>query len=241
VLLIDEFHRAGVEIVFLNRPIGLSPEDDLLLQVQGIVAEYERAKILERSRRGKRHAARQGAVSVLSGAPYGYRYVDKRDGGVARYEILEDEARVVRRIFEWIGRDRVSIGETCRRLQQEGCLTRSSKPAWDRGTVWGILRNPAYVGTVAFGKTRIGPMPARCAEAPSSPAGPTRSTTWRQASGSASRSRRWSMRRCSRRPASNWRRTGAASGSTPMASATSCKGSSCAGNAATPITARPSA
>src|SRR5215212_6358812 len=125
VLLIDEFHRAGVEIVFLNRPIGLSPEDDLLLQVQGMVAEYERAKILERSRRGKRHAARQGAVSVLSGAPYGYRYVGKRDGGgVARYEILEDEARIVRQIFAWIGRDRVSIGEVCRRFQQEGIQTR---------------------------------------------------------------------------------------------------------------------
>jgi site-specific DNA recombinase len=162
VLLIDEFHRAGVEVVFLNRPIGLSPEDDLLLQVQGMVAEYERAKILERSRRGKRHAARQGAVSVLSGAPYGYRYVGKRDGGgVARYEILEDEARIVRRIFAWIGRERVSIGETCRRLQQEGIRTRSGKPAWDRSTVWGILRNPAYAGTAAFGKTRIGPMPAR--------------------------------------------------------------------------------
>src|SRR4051794_13511397 len=162
VLLIDEFHRAGVEIIFLNRPIGLSPEDDLLLQVQGMVAEYERAKILERSRRGKRHAARQGAVSVLSGAPYGYRYVGKRDGGgVARYEILEDEARIVRRIFAWIGRERVSIGETCRRLQQEGIRTRSGKPAWDRSTVWGILRNPAYAGTAAFGKTRIGPMPAR--------------------------------------------------------------------------------
>ena len=162
VLLIDEFHRAGVEIVFLNRPIGLSPEDDLLLQVQGMVAEYERAKILERSRRGKRHAARQGAVSVLSGAPYGYHYVGKRDGGgVARYEILEDEARIVRRIFAWIGRERISIGETCRRLQQEGIRTRSGKPAWDRSTVWGILRNPAYAGAAAFGKTRIGPMPVR--------------------------------------------------------------------------------
>jgi len=93
VLLIDEFRRAGVEIIFLNRPIGLSAEDDLLLQVQGMVAEYERAKILERSRRGKRHAARQGTVSVLSGAPYGYRYVGKQDGtGVARYEIVEEEA-----------------------------------------------------------------------------------------------------------------------------------------------------
>src|SRR3954466_15188400 len=80
VLLIDEFRRAGAEVVFLNRAIGLSPEDDLLLQVQGMVAEYERAKILERSRRGKRHAARQGAVSVLSGAPYGYRYIGKHRG-----------------------------------------------------------------------------------------------------------------------------------------------------------------
>src|ERR687893_291148 len=108
VLLIDEFRRAGVEVAFLNRAIGLSPEDDLLLQVQGMVAEYERAKILERSRRGKRHAAREGAVSVLSGAPYGYRYIGKRDGGgCARYQINE-EARVVRLIFGWVGHDRVS-------------------------------------------------------------------------------------------------------------------------------------
>src|SRR4051812_4716305 len=52
VVLMEEFHRAGTEVVFLNRPIGASAEDDLLLQVQGMLAEYERAKILERSRRG---------------------------------------------------------------------------------------------------------------------------------------------------------------------------------------------
>ena len=72
VLLMDEFQRAGVEVTFLNRELGRSPEDELLLQVQGMVAEYERAKILERSRRGKRHAAHTGVVSVLCGAPYGY-------------------------------------------------------------------------------------------------------------------------------------------------------------------------
>src|SRR4051812_42096487 len=122
VLLVDELHRAGVEIVFLNRPIGVSAEDDLLLQVQGMVAEYERAKIMERSRRGKRHAARTGSVNVLSGAPYGYRYVGKHDGGgVARHEILEAEAQVVRQVFVWIGRDRLSIGEVCRRLRGQGC------------------------------------------------------------------------------------------------------------------------
>jgi site-specific DNA recombinase len=162
VLLIDEFHRAGVEVIFLNRPIGVSPEDDLLLQVQGMVAEYERAKILERSRRGKRHAAHCGSVAVLSGAPYGYRYIGKHEGGgMARYEIREDEAQIVRRIFHWIGRERVSIGAVCRQLKQQGCPSPRGKPCWDRSTVWGILKNPAYAGTAAFGKTRIGPLPAR--------------------------------------------------------------------------------
>ena len=63
VLLVDEFRRAGVEVIFLNRALGQSPEDDLLLQVQGMIAEYERAKIIERHRRGKRHAAHGGAVN----------------------------------------------------------------------------------------------------------------------------------------------------------------------------------
>jgi site-specific DNA recombinase len=58
-----------VEVVCLNREWGRSPEDDLLLQVQGMRAEDERAQIIERHRRGKRHAARAGAVKVLSGAP----------------------------------------------------------------------------------------------------------------------------------------------------------------------------
>ena len=87
----------------MNRELGRSPEDDLLLQVQGMVAEYERAKILERSRRGKRHAAPSGAVSVLATAPYGYRYISKHEGGgVARFEIIPEQARVVEQIFRWV-------------------------------------------------------------------------------------------------------------------------------------------
>lgn len=162
VLLVDELHRAGVEIVFLNRAIGVSAEDDLLLQVQGMVAEYERAKIQERSRRGKLHAARRGSVNVLSGAPYGYRYIGKHDGdGVARYEIVEEQAQVVRQIFDWVGRDRLSIGEVCRRLLRQDCPTRSGKKVWDRSTVWAVLRNPAYRGDACFGKTRAQPRAAR--------------------------------------------------------------------------------
>ena len=139
VLLVDEFRRAGVEVIFLNRALGQSPEDDLLLQVQGMIAEYERAKIIERHRRGTRHAARAGGVHVLSGAPYGYRYVSKyAGGGQARYDIIPEEARVVRHVFDWIARDRLSIGEVCRRLTQAGEVTRTGKTAWDRSVLWGM-------------------------------------------------------------------------------------------------------
>jgi site-specific DNA recombinase len=162
VLLLEEFLRAGVEVNFLNREVGQTPEDQLLLQVQGMIAEYERAKILERSRRGKRHAAQVGAVSVLSGAPYGYRYVSKHEGdGEARFEVLLEEARVVRQVFSWVGHDRCSIGEVCRRLNARKEQTRTGKTVWDRATVCDMLKNPAYKGSAAFGKTRVEPLRPR--------------------------------------------------------------------------------
>src|SRR6266478_1058867 len=158
VLLIDEWRRLGVEVVFLNRPLGQSPEDDLLLQVQGIVAEYERAKIMERSRRGKKHAAQRGSLNVMSCAPFGYRYVSVHDGGgQARFEPIPEQARVVKQVFEWIALDRCSLGEVCRRLQKAGARTQSGKSMWSRQAVWHILQNPAYYGKAAFGKTRMMP------------------------------------------------------------------------------------
>ena len=83
ILLTEEFHRHGAELVFMKSPPATTPEEQLLTQVQGMIAEYERAQIIERTRRGKLHRARQGSVNVLSGAPYGYRYVKKSDAGNA--------------------------------------------------------------------------------------------------------------------------------------------------------------
>ena len=158
VLLVDELQKHGIDIVFLNRAIGASPEEDLFLQMQGMFAEYERAKIMERSRRGKRHAATRGSVNVLSAAPYGYRYITRREGdGQAAYEIDDGPAAVVRQVFEWVGRDRLSIGEVTRRLRAQGVKTATNKDWWDRTSVWGMLKNPAYKGFAAFGKTRTGP------------------------------------------------------------------------------------
>src|SRR6201987_2872578 len=99
-LLPEEFARHGAETIFLKAPRSGTPEDQLMLQFQGMIAEYERAQILERSRRGKRHRAKQGEVSVLSGAPYGYRYERKSDEQAAAYAVIAAEAQVVRQIYE---------------------------------------------------------------------------------------------------------------------------------------------
>src|ERR1700741_3547256 len=99
MVLMEELQHWGIEVVFLNRTIGDSAEDQLLLQVQGIVAEYERAKIQERGRRGKRNARQNGRVSVFSDAPYGYRYVPRTADTAARFEILTSEAHVVKQVF----------------------------------------------------------------------------------------------------------------------------------------------
>jgi site-specific DNA recombinase len=158
VLLLEELRHEGVEVVFLNHSISDNPEEQLLLQMQGMMAEYERAKIIERHRRGKLHAARHGSVNVLSGAPYGYRYLSARvTEGHAAYEIVLEQARVVRQIFAWVGQDRLSLYEVCRRLQKQGIATPTGKSRWDRTTIWGLLQNPAYKGQAAYGKTRVGP------------------------------------------------------------------------------------
>jgi site-specific DNA recombinase len=155
ILLIEEFARHGVETLFVKSPQGDSAEDQLLVQFQGMIAEYERAQILERSRRGKRHRAHSGEISVMSGAPYGYRYIRKTDEAPAAYIVDEAEARVVRRVYEMYTVDGFSIGEITRRLNAEGIPTRKLSARWERSTVWGVLRNSAYRGIACFGKTRI--------------------------------------------------------------------------------------
>src|SRR5487761_721772 len=154
-LLIEEFARAGTEVRFIKGPKSDSPEDTLLVQFQGMIAEYERAQIAERSRRGKAHRARAGSVNVLSGAPYGYRYVRKNEHAEARYEIAEPEASNVREIYRRYVEEQLAIGDVTRWLTAQGIATATGKERWDRSKVWGILRNPAYVGRANFAKTMV--------------------------------------------------------------------------------------
>jgi len=154
-LLIEEFARAGVRTEFVRGPRGDSPEDQLLVQFQGMFAEYEKAQLMERYRRGKAYRARSGSVNVLGGAPFGYRYVRKTPEAGARYEVIEHEAVLVAEMFRRYADDGVTIADLARWLTGQGMPTRTGKHRWDRSVIWGMLRNPAYAGRAVFGKTQI--------------------------------------------------------------------------------------
>jgi site-specific DNA recombinase len=154
-LLVEEFGRAGAKVEFVNGPRGDSPEDQLLVQFQGMFAEYEKAQLMERYRRGKAYRARAGSVNVLGGAPFGYRYVRKTPESGARYEIIDHEAVLVAEMFRRYADDGATIAGLGRWLTSQGILTRTGKHRWDRSVIWGMLRNPAYQGRAVFGKTQV--------------------------------------------------------------------------------------
>ncbi len=162
VLLLEEFQRAGVEVIFAKEPERSgTPEDELMRQFQGMIAEYERAQIAERCRRGKLHRARAGAVSVMARAPYGYRYVKRSEHTDAFFEVEETEAPVVREIFRRYLEEGESIAKIARWLSAQGVPTRTGKTGWNNGTLWGMLRNPAYAGQAAYGKTHATGVPVQ--------------------------------------------------------------------------------
>lgn len=157
LLLIEEFQRLGVEVLFANHSITNTPEDQLLLQVQGVIAEYEREKIMERSRRGKLHKARNGQVSVLVNAPYGYQYICCQKGSDAHYVVVLEEARIVQRIYQMCVYDHMSTKKIALQLSSEGIPTKKRAKHWDTSTIYAILKNPAYMGKAAYGRRQSTP------------------------------------------------------------------------------------
>ena len=158
VLILDELARLGVAVRFTDAP-GLDDQDPqakLLTQVQGVIAEYERAKIGERYRRGKLYRARAGEV-ISWKAPYGYRRVARGPGGPARLEIFEPEAAIVRRIFAERAAG-TTIRQICRQLNAATVPTPTgSRAVWGTSTLGRILANEAYVGRVYFNRTEAVP------------------------------------------------------------------------------------
>jgi site-specific DNA recombinase len=152
VLIIEELARFDVSVRFLEGPAhGEDPQTTLLVQMQGVIAEYERAKIGERYRRGKLYRARQGEIPFWK-TSYGHRRVLPAHGGPARIEIFEPEAEIVRWIFDAYVEQGRSVRQISFDLLDRGIPSPTGKPIWGTSTITRLLRNEAYIGTVYYNR-----------------------------------------------------------------------------------------
>jgi site-specific DNA recombinase len=148
-VLIEELEKRGVVIEFVERPIGARPEDRLLVQMQGVIAEYERAKIVERTRRGKLHNVRTGRLLPFTTPPYGYAIV--RTEHAAQLVVDEVQAQHVRAMYRWAC-DGLSLGAIATRLNEQR-VPSQHRPYWSVSSVFHVMKNPVYTGRAYYGKT----------------------------------------------------------------------------------------
>jgi site-specific DNA recombinase len=152
ILITDELARHGVQVHYLDAPrLDDDAEATLLVQVQGVIAEYERAKIAERNRRGRLFRARAGEI-VYRMVPYGYRRIPRGPAGPCHLEIYEPEAAIVRRIFDDFVAGGYSMRRICRRLYEDGIASSSGKQVWSIACISGMLENPTYKGRAVYNR-----------------------------------------------------------------------------------------
>jgi len=154
VVVLEELKRFGCEVIFLNHPLSQNPEQQMLLQIQGVFAEYERALITERTRGGKMFAARQGYVNWGGNPPYGYRCISKSALMPQQILVEETEVAIVRQIYKWLVEEELSSYAIQHRLTQLGIPTRNhNTQGWCQSTVIEILRNTIYKGEAFYNRT----------------------------------------------------------------------------------------
>jgi site-specific DNA recombinase len=170
VLLIEELAGHGCRVEFLDRPMSADPHDQLLLQIRGAVAEYERTLIAERMRRGRLAKMRAGALLPWTRPPFGYRLDPDRPRDAAAVRVEAGEAVLVAQLFDWYLQPGATVYQLARRLTDLGVVTPTGKPRWNAASVRWILRNPAYTGRALTNRTQVAP--ARQRKSAMLPAGP---------------------------------------------------------------------
>lgn len=144
LLVTEEIERANVRLEFINFDWKNTPEGKLFYSLRGAIAEFEKEKIRERTNRGKLQKAKQGGLPHWPGT-YGYTYTrrdGKRDGFVT---INEDQADVVRQMFQWFISEDMGYHAIAERLNESG-IPGPKGGQWVRPTVKRLLTCTTYKG-----------------------------------------------------------------------------------------------
>ena len=176
MLLIDELTQRGCQVEFLDRPMSDDPHDQLLLQIRGAVAEYERNLIADRMRRGRQAKLRSGQLLPWTRAPYGYLLDPERPRDPTRLRLDPVNVAVVEQIFAWYTdlQEPATLYRVAKRLSEQQIPTPTGGCRWNVATIRGMLRDPAYAGTAYSGRTQ--PAPARRRKSALHPVGAGEST-----------------------------------------------------------------
>ncbi|TNC08181.1 recombinase family protein [Methylobacterium terricola] len=152
-----ELERFGCEVTFLDRPIGRDPHDQLLLQIRGAVAEYERTLIAERMRRGRQMRLRAGSLLPWTRAHYGYRLDPDRPRAPAGVRLEPAEGAMVQQVFARYIEEEASLFGLANHLRALGIASPTGRPRWSSASLRGLLTNPVYTGQVFAGRWRSRP------------------------------------------------------------------------------------
>jgi len=149
-----DFERQGVQVIFRKLPGNASPTHDLMINILGSFAQFERELMMDRVRRGMRHRVEVKKQVLTSQPPYGYRYIrkNKDTGSDGSLEVNPEEASVVRQIFCWVEREGLSGRGVVARLNDLKVVPRKGASSWARTSVMRILRSEVYAGTWYYGK-----------------------------------------------------------------------------------------
>ena len=151
-----DLENKGVRIIFRKLPSGNSPTDNLMINMLGSFAEFEREVIADRTRRGRRYKAEVRKLIVGHTPPYGFDYIkkDKDKGSEGRYEINEKEARVVRKMFELVDTNHFTAHDLSRWLLDNKIITRKGGKKWSVSSICRILRRTDYIGLAHYNKSQ---------------------------------------------------------------------------------------
>ena len=212
-LLLEELGRGGCTVEFLDRPMSQDPHDQLLLQIRGAVAEYERSVIAERMRRGRQVKLRAGLLLPWTRARYGYRLDPERPRDPAGVRIEATEAPVVQELFATYIEEGIGLIGLAKALTRRGLVTPKGNARWNSATVRGILTNPSYTGQVYAGRSRA--RPPRGRRSPSAARAPRRCPCRARSGPRWPPSPRWSAPSNSSRCKRSWRRISSSPDVTP--------------------------
>jgi site-specific DNA recombinase len=175
MVVLEELERRGVRVVFCDRPLRDDPHEQLVTQIRGAVAEYERTLIADRMRRGRQARLRSGQLLPWTRAPYGYRLHPERPRDPAALQIDPVAAVVVSELFAAYAAGGVTLHTLAAQLTARGVPTPTGRPIWRPTTIRNLLTNPAYKGQAASGRLRT--IPAQQRKSALEPIGKGMSTT----------------------------------------------------------------